>query len=388
MVIAQFYPIVGGAEKQAQLLAMKLREKGVNVKVVTGWWRFNTPRREIIDGVHVFRNFSCWGMFGIKGLRFLGGLIYMFSLGIYLVIHRRDYDIIHVHQALYPAFVCALCGKELLHKPVIVKIASSGRTSDIRQLKRFPLGALQLKYLLKKMDCLVAVNKTGGDEFEEIGYARSQIVHIPNGVMISSTIKNSYDQVKCAVTTARLSEEKGIDVALRAWANVVQQNKGVHLIIIGGGPLERELKGLSQSLGIGESVKFIGTAQDVSQYLKDADLFVLPSRSEGVSNALLEAMSCGVPCIATNVGGNPEVLEIERHQILSLGGYAIAKNGVLVNPDDPKGLAEAIVYLIREGTIREEMGRRGRAFVQENYSIELIAQRYISLYQNLLEQKR
>jgi glycosyltransferase involved in cell wall biosynthesis len=387
MVIAQFYPIVGGAEKQAQLLAKKLMEKGVDVKIVTGWWRFKTPPREVVDGVHVTRNFSCWGMFGIKGLRFLGGLMYMVSLGIYLLAHKRDYDIIHVHQALYPAFVSALCGKELLHKPVIVKIASSGRTSDIRQLKRYPLGALQLKYLLKKMDCLVAVNRTGGDEFEEIGYAKSQIVHIPNGVIISSNMKNSYDQVKCVVATARLSEEKGIDVLLRAWSNVVQGNKGASLTIIGGGPLERVLKGLSQYLGIVESVKFVGVVKNVSQYLKNADLFVLPSRSEGVSNALLEAMSYGVPCIATNVGGNPEVLKMGRDQILPLGGYAVAKSGVLVNPDDTEGLSEAILYLIREGKVREEIGRGGRAFVQDNYSIDSIADRYITLYRRILEEK-
>ena len=79
-------------------------------------------------------------MFGIKGIRTLSGLIYMFTLGLYLLIHWRQYDIIHVHQALYPAFLSVFVGKQILRKPVLVKTASSGRTSDIEGLKGFPFG--------------------------------------------------------------------------------------------------------------------------------------------------------------------------------------------------------------------------------------------------------
>ena len=387
MVISQFHPIIGGAEKQAQLLAKTLIERGVNVNIVTGWWRFSTPRKEKIDGIRVFRNFSCWGMFGIRGIRILGALIYMMTLGFYLLTHRRAYDIIHVHQALYPAFICALFGKELLHKPVLVKSASSGMTSDIKQLMRFPLGSLQLRCLVKKMDCLVAVNKTSGEEFIEIGYPESRFIHVSNGVKVQPEIKVSYSQVRSILTTSRLSEEKGIDVLLNAWANVLKQEKTVRLVILGGGPLELGLKRLSQSLGIAGSVDFAGEIANVSKFLREADLFVLPSRTEGLSNALLEAMSYGIPCIATHVGGTTEVFEMNRDMRISPGEYVIARNGVLVNPEDSKGLSDAILYLIREGKVREEMGRGGKAFVQENYSIDLIADRYIALYRCMLEGK-
>jgi hypothetical protein len=83
MVISQFHPIIGGAEKQAQLLAKHLIKKGVEVNIVTGWWNLRTPRREMIDGVKVFRNFSCWGMFGPRAhrtIRLFGGFVYMMSL--------------------------------------------------------------------------------------------------------------------------------------------------------------------------------------------------------------------------------------------------------------------------------------------------------------------
>jgi glycosyltransferase involved in cell wall biosynthesis len=173
MVISQFYPVIGGAEKQAQLLARTLLQKGIEVKILTGWWNRKTPRKEIIDGVMVIRNFCGWGMFGLKRnrtIRMVHGLIYMVSLAAYLILHRREYDIIHVHQALYPAFVSVLVGKQVLGKSVIVKTASSGMTSDIKQLERYPLGKIQVRFLIKKMGCLVANSKVGGDEFKELGF--------------------------------------------------------------------------------------------------------------------------------------------------------------------------------------------------------------------------
>ena len=389
MVISQFHPFIGGAEKQAQLLAKKLFKKGIHVNIITGWWDFKTPRKEFIEEIRIFRNFCCWGMFGIKGnrtTRMLGGLIYMISLGVYLIIHRREYDIIHVHQALYPAFVSVLIGKQVLRKPVIVKSASSGMTSDIKWLRQFPLGSFQLAYLLRRMDCLVAVSKITGGEFKEVGYPDSRIVYISNGVEIPVTGKARNKQIIHVISIARLSKEKGVDVLLKAWALVMQEEKALKLTILGDGPLQSEMKGMSQSLGTDEWVKFTGNVHNVEEYLRHADLFVLTSRTEGMSNALLEAMSYGIPCIATKVGGNGELLGGEDKEI-PIGGYVIGRNGLLVNPDDVQGLSEAILYFIRNQSEREEMGRRSQKFILENYSIDLVADRYLALYQSMLNKR-
>lgn len=386
MVMSQFQPIVGGAEKQAQLLSKKLVEKGVSVNLVTGWWKFGTFRKEVIDGVGVFRNFCGWGMFGMgnhRTIRMIGGMIYVLSLGAYLLLHGRGYDIIHVHQFLYPAFISVLLGKKVLKKPVLVKSASSGATSDIELLKTFPLGNSQLGFLLKELDCLVAISKATAKEFKKIGFPESRVSYIPNGVELPTPGKNSYDQMTQVITITRLSQEKGVDVLLRTWAEVVQEEKALKLLIIGHGALGPDLRNLSHFLGIAESVDFAGLVQNTSEYLKRADLFVLPSRSEGMSNALLEAMSYGIPCIATKVGGNVELLGGESKEI-SRGKYVIAKNGLLINPDDVKGLTEAILFFVRNRSEREELGRRSRELIQENYSIELIADRYIALYQSML----
>lgn len=309
----------------------------------------------------------------------------MASLAIYLLVHHRDYDIVHVHQALYPAFISVLFGKGLLHKPVLVKSASSGLTSDIKLLRGFPLGQLQLKYLLNKMDCLVSVSGAGANEFTEIGFPESQIIRIPNGVSILPEGKATYGKVINVLTTTRLSREKGIDVLLRAWANIIKQYKNLKLSMLGSGPLGEELEGLSKSLGITGSVDFTGGVNHVLKYLRDADLFVLPSRSEGLSNALLEAMSYGVPCVATNVGGNAEALGMDEYKKIPSKEYLIAKNGLLVNPDDVEGLSKAMLHLIRDEKAREEMGRKSRVFIEEHYSIDLVADRYITLYRRMLD---
>jgi glycosyltransferase involved in cell wall biosynthesis len=159
----------------------------------------------------------------------------------------------------------------------------------------------------------------------------------------------------------------------------------LRLIILGNGPEEMELKKLSESLEVAHLVQFRGVVHNVEEYLREADLFILPSRAEGLSNALLEAMSYGIPCIATHVGGTPELLGADRNIKISPGEYRIARNGVLVNPDDVNSLSEAILYLIRDQKAREELGKKGRIFVQDNYSIDLIADRYIALYQCMVK---
>jgi glycosyltransferase involved in cell wall biosynthesis len=384
MVISQFHPIIGGAEKQAQLLAETLIKKGIQVQVVTGWWKIRTPRKEIINGVQIFRNFSFWGVFGIKGLRSFAALTYMVTLGIYLLLHRREFDIIHVHQVLYPAFISVLTGKGILKKPVLAKNACSGKTSDIKCLRQYPFGNLQLKYLIKNLDCLIGVNQEGINEFKAIGYPETNIQHIPNGIFPSLIEKEKGNQILFAITTVRLDRQKGIDILLNSWAKVVAQEKTVRLLILGKGPLESELKKLVTSLKLIDSVEFVGLVSNPEEYLRKSEIFILPSRAEGMSNALLEAMCIGLSCIATNISGNAELISENSNKPILLGEFAIEKNGILINPDDIEGLCKAILFLIQNRKEREDMGRRSQEFVRKNYSIDLVAERYIALYQSIL----
>jgi N-acetylgalactosamine-N,N'-diacetylbacillosaminyl-diphospho-undecaprenol 4-alpha-N-acetylgalactosaminyltransferase len=156
---------------------------------------------------------------------------------------------------------------------------------------------------------------------------------------------------------------------------------------LGEGPLEYEFKKISMDLGIDNTVEFVGNVHNVGKYLKDSDLFILSSRAEGLSNALLEAMSCGIPCISTAIGGNRELFGWDTSQKINLGEYVIMKRGLLVNPDDTEGLSKAILCLLGSRETREVVGKGGRSIIHDNYSIDRIADKYIALYKRMLNGK-
>ena len=128
MVVRLFFPWVGGTERQALKLAKALKEKNVQIGIVTGWWYRGTPRREIVDGIPVFRNQTLWEMFGIKGLRRFGGYLYFFSLLYYLWRTRADYDILHAHGLNYHSAATVLAGR-WFHRRTVIKVANSGQAS-------------------------------------------------------------------------------------------------------------------------------------------------------------------------------------------------------------------------------------------------------------------
>jgi len=153
------------------------------------------------------------------------------TLGFYLLYHKRKYDLIHVHQALHPAFVSIVIGKQLLNKPVIVKTASSGMTSDIMQLRGYPLGNFQLRHLVKQMEILVA---TAGQEEKNLTTLDFQN-HRSNIFPMVWFYLRWEGQLRSSETghhDSRLSKEKGIDVLLKAWVPVVAQKKDLELIIL------------------------------------------------------------------------------------------------------------------------------------------------------------
>ena len=146
------------------------------------------------------------------------------------------------------------------------------------------------------------------------------------------------------------------------------------LLVIGDGPLRGDLEDFSQKLGISEKIKFLGLRKDVAELMTICDLFVLSSLSEGTSLTLLEAMATGKPVVATNVGGNPELVED-------------GVTGLLVPPKNPEKLAEAIIEVLNDKGKRETMGKAGRNRVATHFSIEKMVEGYENLYFDLAREK-
>jgi glycosyltransferase involved in cell wall biosynthesis len=377
MVIRLFYPWLGGTQRQAHRLARELIDRGVQVHLVTGWWFRGTPQRETIDGIPVFRHHTLWDGFGIRGARTLGGYLSILTLLWHLWRQRDSYDVIHVHGLSYHTFAASLAGR-WLGKPTIAKLANSGRASDIMKMRKSQHLALS-RFMLPialRCDRFVALNTVVTRELLDAGVPGARILQIPNGIEVGTTpilSRRELHRPARALFHGRLHQQKGVDVLLRAAVLIreCRSDASITFDVVGDGPQREELSALAKDLDVASDVRFLGYRDDVAPFLDGADAFVLPSRAEGISNALLEAMAVGLPVVTSAVPGNTDVVEHEA-------------NGLLVEVDDPASLAAALLRLLDEPDLRGRLGREARRTVETRYSIEQVGERYVNLYRELV----
>lgn len=368
MIISQFYPLLGGAEVQAQLLACGLLKRGMQVFVLTREMK-GLPRHETIDGIPVFREIKTvdWGFFW--------GIFYAASVCVFLFKKRNDYDIIHCHIVHgFHTFV-SLLFKYVFNKKLLVKMSSSGETSDFNLLKEVKFGRFLLR-CIRHVDAIISVCRKSTEEILKNGFSKDILIEIPNGVDTHKFFKPSQKKRKNhsnIVFVGRLDSYKGVNYLLNGFGDVLAKVGHVTLTIIGNGPDECLLRDIAKRLGIIDQVVFKGRQEDIWSELCDADIFVLPSLSEGMSNVLLEAMSCGLPVVATSVGGNGDLVKDRR-------------NGMLIKPRDSAKLGGALLELLENEAFANTLGKEARQTVEENYSMDRVVDKYVTLYNRLFSQ--
>ncbi len=371
LIVRLFHPWVGGTERHAHKLARMLIQQGAEVQVLTGWWFRGTPRSEALDGVPVFRHLTLWEFFGVKGLRKLGGYLYIVTLMWQMWRRREHYDVVHVHGLNYHA-AAAVAVARRLGKPTIVKLANSGPASDIlkmREDRQLALSRLMLPAALRS-DRFVALNTQVTSELVAAGVPPERIVEMPNGVDLDGWRKSDFGlhQRPCLLAVGRLHPQKGLDTLLRAFAHLAQTWPGETpcLVLVGEGPVRAQLCELAGSLDIHRHVHFAGSQPDVTPYLVAADVFVLASRAEGLSNALLEALAAGMPVVVSDVAGNREVV-------------SDGSNGLVVEGGDEASLAAALRRMLEDERLREKLGTEGRRVAEGRYSLAGVARAYRQL---------
>jgi len=176
---------------------------------------------------------------------------------------------------------------------------------------------------------------------------------------------------KIIFTASRLAPEKGIEYLIQAIKILSARMNNMKLLVAGEGPLKTRLEYLVEQQGIKEIVTFLGYQENVSKYISQADVVVLPSLWEGLPNILLEAMAMKKPVVATAVGGTKEIVKD-------------GENGFLVRPKDAKALAEAIQKILQDANLARNFGESGYRFVRENFDLSLMVSSYEKLYQKLL----
>ncbi len=186
------------------------------------------------------------------------------------------------------------------------------------------------------------------------------------------------DQAPVVVTVANIRRVKGLDVLVRASKLVCRKHpKAIFLVI--GKVLEedyrRRLERMIAEAGMAGNFRFMGGREDVCDLLKMGDVFCLPSRSEGFSNALIEAMACRLPCVATDVGGNQEAVEDWE-------------TGFIVNNEDWRGMAERLTILLDDRELAVSMGRKAEAVVRAKFTAEAMMGRITGVYRDMLAERR
>lgn len=367
---------VGGMERQAARLAERLAARGLAVTVFSASFPTRLPRQPLRE----FRR-------GVEILRLPLLRIPPYDRFIPLDWCDRAFDAFVAAGVLRRPAIEVLYGIQSKSAPhvvhagrlaglaTMVKLACSGPHGDLAQLPHDRRAAV-MGSALHAVDSVVCLTEDVRREALAFGLAPERLDLVPNGV---ETAPSGLDgplapawlaeaaRQDLVLFVGRLAEQKGLDVLLAALAHLVPSAPSVRLACAGDGPLRAELEARARALGLAERVRFLGVRDDVLALLRAARAFVLPSRSEGLSNALLEAMVAGTPIVATDIPGNRAVVTHEREALL-------------VAPDDPVALAAALRQLIGDPPLATRLARAARARVDADFDLERVADRYVAMF--------
>jgi glycosyltransferase involved in cell wall biosynthesis len=368
MIIALFYPCLGGAEQQALLLAGRLIRRGYQVTVLTRRLR-GQPHRELIGEVPVHRSIR------VLPLRKLFGITYLLSALWYLYRNAQAYDVIHCHELHGLHCVAALLFKKLYAKKAIALATSSGQGSDFRRLSRSLHGRFFLKKL-RSLDRLITLSTLSSQEALQAGFSQDLLLSIPNGVDADIFCPGpAPDHVRPRIIcVGRLIPSKGVPLLVRALRQLVDTGIDAQLDLVGDGPERQGLQHLAAELGLSGRITFHGSVYGVAALLQRASVFVLPSFIEGMSNAVIEAMACGLPVITTRVGASPDLIDD-------------GVSGLLMEAGDEHALLAALRKVLEDRNCARRLGAAARQVVEARLSIDKITDRYSDLYANLMESR-
>jgi glycosyltransferase involved in cell wall biosynthesis len=397
MILGGMPPLpIGGAEIQAIRLCQELNKLGVETEIITygkiwdsKYGEYNdVPFRRLSSVLDLFTDIlslvkpkqkvpvtkivyddskektaeissKVW-----MGMRSRYTLFYRNALT-YLRRRKNNFDIIHAHMMEWPAFVSVKIG-EKLDKAVVVKDSTM---NGLFSISRYPNGKEKQQQIIESAHC-VAMTKMIHQNLALAGVPENHITDIPNGIIITPLPVKKHKWQNRVIFVGNLTQQpaKGIDILLFAWKEVIKSFPDATLEIAGSGDVASYQKFVSEN-NITNAF-FVGPQFNIKERLEESDIFVLPSRREGMSNALMEAMLCGLPVVATNVSGSQDLIENEV-------------SGLLVPVADLQKLAAAITRMMSDPQSAMVMGRNGYESIKSKCDIRVVAQKYKDLYTKL-----
>ena len=285
------------------------------------------------------------------------------------IIERENYDIVHVH--LFPASAFVALSSLFLPNNIRYIFTEHSTFNRRRTIKIFKIvdGFIYNRY--SKIICSSKQVQNSLIKWIPKNKEKTEVIH--NGTPIHSK-SYSHQLIKKydILFVGRLVHQKGIRFLLEA-ISILQNKykKYVKAAVVGGGPLEKELKKLCEELKINDSVEFLGIRRDIDQLMKSSKLFVLPSCWEGFGIVLIEAMKNRLPIVATNIGGIPEII-------------TDGNEGILIPKANSVILAESINKVLEDEKLRSKLIQNAYRKVQKKYSIERYTISLLNLYFNIL----
>lgn len=293
-------------------------------------------------------------------------------------IKREKPDVIHTHLT-YANVIGGLIGF-LCKVPVVTTLHTTGTEPRFYGPKTDWAETMALRYVT---DYVVACGPSVLNAYNaKLNNRQMQVV--PNSISLDKVefsdderislrkhIMGDLDKV-LLISIGRLVPPKGFDLLLEALAAVVEKNSNVFLVIVGDGELDIELKNRVKKLNLEKYVSFLGNRDDVSSLLAASDIYVLPSKWEGLPLVILEAMAMGLPIVATDVGDVAWVLD---------------STGILVPPFESHAIANGILKMLEKKTSWTIMGQKGRQRVEDMFNSTRRVKDILSIYNNLLYEK-
>lgn len=372
----------GGAAIQALSLCREFKKLSINSLILTSG-DHHSPDLEIKRLCYKYPDI-------------LKKFFYPAALFFYLIFNWKKFDVLHIHGAYWMNFGAVMAAK-LLGKPIIIKLSMFGEDDPLTIIKeKFRLhGFGILPYLsLKLATKIICISRELSKAYHKSQFSPKKLAEIPNGVdtnrfkPLAKKGRNSArenlglaETGKIIVFNGSISLRKGIDILLKIWPALFEKYPEAKLLLIG--PVDKTLVSQKKFVEYAKkmmtkeifckSVILTGLVpqEKLVNYLQVSDIFVLPSRREGLPNSLLEAMACGLPSVATNIGGISDII------VNNISGLLFQKN-------NKQQFLNHLLTLFEKDELARNMSKTARATTVEKYSISHIALQYKKLYKQLI----
>ena len=373
-VVHDYYPSIGGVEIQTKNLAEGLSKKGYKNIIFTKRVDPTYPEIDIINGLEVIR--KAYPSTNTKAFQKFIGLVLNTH---YLFVNRHRYQIIHLKAPFFELMIPCWILKTCFNVKVVYALSTGNELCSVQGRFLSKMKISLKRFILSAFDAVIVMNKDMLLEANEFGIKPSKVRYIINGVESNRFVpRDSKKMPGQVIFIGRIDENKGIDILLKAWKIFIRSYRNAHLTIAGPHHSHEYAELLNKyidSNGLKDTVSMLGEIEyysdSIVDYYQSGEIFILPSRREGMPGTLMQAMSCGLPVISTKVHGAEDLV---------IDGV----NGFLVEIDDEVALSNALInYFNMDESEQEEFGRCSRSIIVEKYGQEKRIDQFVELFSSI-----